>query len=99
MKSKIGEEKAVEILVFVVPAPLALFEVEKEFFLSNPAQFGETNFSETPETLNAVDVVFTASKFVVFVVDTVVFVAVGEEAVVGAPTVGEDIAFGEHLPS
>ena len=76
----------------MIPAPLTFLEVQQEFFPPHPSEFGQPEFSEAPETLNAVDVVLAARELVLMMMHAVVFVTAGHQAVVGLPAVGVNLA-------
>ena len=61
-------------------------------------ELGESSFAETPEALDAVDMVFPAGELVAGMVDPVVVVTVEDEAVVSLPAVGVDRAAFEDFP-
>ena len=81
----------------MVEPPFALLEVEKEFIPLNSMELGEPHFSKAPKAFNAVDVAFSAGEFIAFVVNAVVAIAIGEQAVVSVPGIGEHVAFGEDV--
>jgi len=72
--------------------------VQDEFILSYSVELGEPSFGEGPEGLYSVDVALAADELVGAMKDTVMVVAVKDEAVVGFPAVRVDRAALEHFP-
>ena len=81
----------------MVPAPLAFEQVSKEVGFAQAPHLGHAEFGEAPERFDAVDVVFTARKLVLVVVDAMMPEPIQHEAVVGAPAIGVDGAGSKHL--
>ncbi len=79
----------------MIKAPLAFFEVDEEAIATHAVELGEPGFGKAPEALDAVDVVLAAGELVNLMVNAMVTIACGHEAVVGEPAVGVDIALGE----
>ena len=53
----------------MIPTPFRFFEVEEKVLGPDAAPFGEAQFGEAPETLDAMDVIFTARELVLMMVD------------------------------
>ena len=96
--SEIGEEQFVDILAAVIPPPLAFFEVDEEFIPSDPVEFAHPHFSEAPEAFNAIDVVLAARKFVAVMMNSVMLITAGDQAIVGFPSIGVDVAILQYSP-
>ena len=82
----------------VIETPFGFLEVDDEGIGADAAEFSQAQFGETPEALDAVDVVFAPSELVLLVMNAVVLVTAQDEAVIGLPAVGIDGGFREHLP-
>ena len=75
----------------VVKAKLGFFEVQFEGLCWDAVELGESSFGITPERLDAVDVAFTGSEFVVAVVDPEMLVETDiDQAIIATPAVGMD---------
>lgn len=85
------EKEWVDFMMSVVPTPLAFFEVEKELFLPDGAEFKQAVFGVAPERFNAVDVILTTSELVLMMMDSVMLVTIGYQPIVGLPSIGVDV--------
>ncbi len=83
----------------MVPTELAFFEVEKEFIFADAVKLEEPMLSEAPKRFNTVDVVLSASKLVLMVMNAMMTKAAGHQAIVSFPAVGVNIAGGKHVSS
>ena len=90
--SEIGEQKWVEIRASMIETPFTFFEVEEEAIWADAAQFEEAEFGETPEALDAIDMVLAPGEFVFVVMDAVMLVALQDQPVIGPPAVSVDVA-------
>lgn len=70
--------------------------MEEEAILADAAQFAEAELGVAPEAFDPVAVVFAAGKLVFTVMDAMVFLALGDEAVAGPPAVGADVGSFAH---
>lgn len=86
-------------MVAMIPTKLAFFEVEKELIFADAVEFKEAMLSEAPERFDAVDVVLSASEFVLVVMDTMMAKAAGHKAIVGFPAIGVNVARRKDIPS
>ena len=77
----------------VIETPFGFLEVGKEGIGADAAQSGQTGFGVAPERLNAIDVASSPGEFIGAVVNPIMLVAFENQAVVSAPTVGENDAF------
>ena len=66
------------------------FEMEQECLSRNAVEFGEASFSEAPKALDAVHVRASAIRVLFRVVNSLMFVAIEDKAVVALPLVGID---------
>ncbi len=80
----------------VVPSELGFQEVFKKHFWTHPPEFAHSELGITPETFNAVDVVFSSGKLVAVVVHAVVPVAICEQGIIRLPAVGDDVGVFQH---
>jgi hypothetical protein len=78
----------------VIEAPFGFFEVGEEGMGANAAQPRQSGFGVTPKRFNSIDVAASPGKFILAMMDTVVFIALKDQPVISTPTIGEDCAFG-----
>ena len=64
--------------------------MQEELFIGEPIKFGKPSFCESPEAFNAIDVAFSSCELVLGVVDTVVVIAIEDEAIIGFPAICMD---------
>ena len=75
----------------MIPAPFTFLEVQQEFFPPHPSEFGQSEFSEAPETLNAVDMMCALHKLITPMMDSEVLrVSDIDQTVIAAPSIGVD---------
>ena len=91
-----GEKKLINGIATMVKTPFAFFEVIEELFAAHAAQLGHAELGKGPEAFDTVDVIFTTGKLVLVMMDAVMFIPAGDQAVVGAPAIGVDIALAEN---
>ena len=73
----------------VIEPVLSLFEVQIERVAGHPIELDQPALGIAPEALNAIDMRRVASKLIVAMVDTQVFVKAHiDQAVVAAPAIG-----------
>ena len=84
----------VKVITPVIEAPFGFFEVGKEGMGANATQPRQSSFGVTPKRFDAVDVAASPGKFILAMMDTVVFVALKNQSIISTPTIGEDCAFG-----
>ena len=75
----------------MVKTPFTFFEMEKEAFFADAAQFEEAEFGVAPKAFDAVDMVSAASELVLMMMNAMMLVALEDEAVVSLPAVGVDV--------
>ena len=78
----------------VIETPFGFLEVGKEGHGANAAQSGQAGFGVAPERLDAIDMAASPGKFILAMMDTVVFVALKNQTIISTPSIGEDCAFG-----
>jgi len=78
----------------VVEAPFGFFEVGEEVTGANAAQPRQSSFGITPERFDSIDVAASPGKFILAMMNTVVFVALKNQSIISTPSIGEDCAFG-----
>ena len=71
----------------MVVSPLALHQVNHEFVGITTVEFGEPPFGEAPEIFDSVHMAFPSCEFVFTMKNTVVVVAVENQAVISLPAV------------
>ena len=76
----------------VIEAPFGFFEVGKEGIGPDTAESCQAGFGVTPEGLNSIDVPASPGEFIGTVVNAIMPVAFENQAVVSAPSIGEDDA-------
>jgi len=81
----------------MIETPFTFFEVKKEEFLADSAQFSKAKLRIAPKALNAIDVVLAPGKLVFVMVDASVFVAAKKQTVVAEPAIGVNRCLGKHL--
>ena len=82
----------------MIETPYGFLEVEGEANGTDAMKFGEAQFGETPKTLDAVDVISATGELIFVMMNTMMFIAIENEAVVGLPAIGIDRGLREHLP-
>ena len=75
----------------MIESPLTFFEVNQKAITTNTTEPGHTCFGETPEGFDAVDMVFATGELIVSMIDAMMPITTGKEAVVCGPTIGVDI--------
>jgi hypothetical protein len=85
------------MVMTVVPAPLAFLKVEEELFPADGSEFEEAMFGEAPKGFDAIDVILTSGEFVGMVMNPVMLITIGHQAIVGLPSVGINIALGKNV--
>jgi hypothetical protein len=80
----------------VVEAPFSFFEVGEEGVGANAAQPRQSGFGVTPKRFDSIDVAASPGKFILAMMDTVVFVALKNQSIISTPTIGEDRALGSR---
>jgi len=63
---------------------------------ANATQPRQSSFGITPKRFDAVDVAASPGKFILAMVDSVVFVAFKNQSIISTPTIGEDRALGSR---
>jgi len=86
----------VKVITPVIEAPFGFFEVGKEGMGANATQPRQSSFGVTPKRFNAVDVAASPGKFILAMMDTVVFIALKNQSIISTPSIGEDCAFGSR---
>jgi hypothetical protein len=81
----------------VVKTPFTFFEVLEEFGTANAPELEHAKFGVAPKAFDTVDVIFTSGKLVFVMVNAVVFVTAGDQAIVSAPAIRIDVALFENL--
>ena len=76
----------------MIEAPFGFFEVGKEGMGANATQPRQSSFGVTPKRFDAVDVAASPGKFILAMMDTVVFEALKNQSIISTPTIGEDRA-------
>ena len=84
----------VKVITPVIEAPFGFFEVGKEGMGANATQPRQSSFGVTPKRFDAVDVAASPGKFILAMMDTVVFIALKNQSIISTPSIGEDCAFG-----
>jgi hypothetical protein len=84
----------VKVITPVVESPFGFFEVGEEGVGANAAQPRQTSFGITPKRFDSVDVAASPGKFILAMMDTVVFIALKNQSIISTPSIGEDCAFG-----
>ena len=77
----------------VIETPFCFLEVGKEGLGTDTSQSGQTGFGVTPKRLDAIDVTASPGEFIGTVVNTIMLIALKNQAVVSAPPIGENDAF------
>ncbi len=77
----------------VIETPFGFLEVGKEGNGANAAKSGQAGFGVAPERLDAIDVAAPPGEFIGTVVNTIMLIALKNQAVVSAPPIGENDAF------
>jgi len=78
----------------VIEAPFGFFEVEEEGVGANAAQPHRSGFGVTTKGFDAVDVAASPGKFILAMMDTVVFIALKNQSIIFTPTIGKGRALG-----
>ena len=78
----------------MIEAPFGFFEVGEEGVGANAVQPRQTGFGITPKRFDSIDVAASPGKFILAMMDTVVFIALKNQSIISTPTIGEDCAFG-----
>ncbi len=78
----------------MIEAPFGFFEVGEEDLGANAAQPRQTGFGVTPKRFDSVNVAASPGKFILAMVDSVVFVAFKNQTIISTQTISEDRAFG-----
>ena len=86
----------VKVITPVVESPFGFFEVGEEGVGANSSKPRQTGFGITPKRFDSVDVAASPGKFILAMMDTVVFVALKDQPVISTPTIGEDRALGSR---
>jgi hypothetical protein len=84
----------VKVITPVVEAPFGFFKVGEEGMGTNAAQPRQSGFGVTPKRFDSIDVAASSGKFILAMMDTVVFIALKDQPVISTPTIGEDRALG-----
>ena len=74
----------------MIESEFTLFQIQRELVRWNAVELREPPFRKAPEALDAVHVGFPSHEFILAMEDTVMVVAIEDEAVVGSPTVRMD---------
>jgi hypothetical protein len=69
--TKFFKQDLVEVLIAMIKAKLALFQMQQKGMLGHAGKLVEATFGEAPERLNAVNMGGTLYELVVAVVETV----------------------------
>ena len=77
----------------VIETPFSFLEVGKEGIGADAAQSGQTGFGVAPERLNAIDMPASPGEFIGAMMNPIMLVAFENQAVVSAPSIGENDAF------
>ena len=84
----------VKVITPVIEAPFGFFEVGKEGMGANATQPRQSGFGVTPKRFDSIDVAASPGKFILAMMDTVVFVALKNQSIISTPSISEDCAFG-----
>jgi hypothetical protein len=71
----------VKVITPVIKAPFGFFEVGKEGMGANATQPRQSSFGITPKRFDAADVAASLGKFILAMVDSVVFVAFKNQSI------------------
>jgi hypothetical protein len=71
----------VKVITPVIEAPFGFFEMEEEGVGANAAKLRQTVFGVTPKRFDAVNMAASPSKFILAMMNTVVFIALKNQTI------------------